>query len=150
MKIASIIHIIVALSISFASADDKQEPKAEGLEPLFPKQLYGELQKSSKAPEGMITVIREKGSWKFKILSSETGWNTGSGIDQMILRGGGYEVPVALSKFTTLPDSKRSYTYIVLSDEMVKSASLELHWSSLGRGGNRAILYTLKLSELVK
>ena len=117
---------------------------------IYPKQLFGEQQSSSKAPDGMITVIRETGSWKFKVLTRSSGWNTGSGISRMTLSGDGYELPIAISGVTTLPDTNHSYTFFVVTDEMVKTATLVAHWTSMGRGGNEAVTYTLKLSELTK
>ena len=141
---------MITLSVSFANANDEPKPEVKGMTPFFPQQIYGEMQKSAKAPDGMITAIREKGSWKFRILSSESGWNTGSGINKAILKGDGFMLPIKLSGTATLRDLNSIYTDIVLSDEMVKSASLELHWSSFGQTGSKSVLYNLKLSELVK
>lgn len=151
------LHIALALVISCSLLVGAEEQKKSATtdvnapaKQIYPKQIFGESQSSSQAPDGMIMVIREKGSWKFKVLTRSSGWNTGSGINKMTLSGDGYELPIAISDVTTLPDTNHSYTFFVLTDEMVKTATLVAHWSSMGRGGNEAVTYTLKLSELTK
>jgi hypothetical protein len=130
-------HIALALamscSLSFGAEEQNKSPTTDvdaAPKQIDSKQLFGESKSSSQAPDGMITVIREKGSWRFKILTRSSGWNTVSGISGITLRGDGYEIPIAISAVVTLPDTNHSYTYIVLTDEMVKSSTLVADWTS--------------------
>ena len=125
---------------------DKKNPT-----PGSPKPISGQVQEIAEIPDGVITVIREKGLWKLKILSSTIGYNTSWSVDKITLKRNGSEVPVEpVPIISEFPAMQKSYLLLTLTDEMAKAGTLEIWASTHTNRGNSASHMVIDVAKLVK
>ena len=93
--------------------------------------------------EGLLTARREGKGWRFVFIEGSDGWHGGTQLQSAILKGDGFEIDLGSGGLIVGHQNKtRSFK---LSDDLVRSATLELRYSY---SGNLATAAGVKLGDL--